>query len=39
MTGAGFALLTLATHGSSYIAYVLPAVPVFGLGMATRWHR
>ena len=34
MTGAGFALLTLATHGSSYIAYVLPAVAVFGLGMA-----
>jgi EmrB/QacA subfamily drug resistance transporter len=34
VTGAGFALLTLATRGSSYIAYVLPAVAVFGLGMA-----
>jgi EmrB/QacA subfamily drug resistance transporter len=34
VTGAGFALLTRATHGSSYVAYVLPAVAVFGLGMA-----
>jgi len=34
VTGAGFALLTLATRGSSYVAYVLPAVAVFGLGMA-----
>jgi EmrB/QacA subfamily drug resistance transporter len=34
VTGAGFALLTLATHGSSYVVYVLPAVAVFGLGMA-----
>jgi EmrB/QacA subfamily drug resistance transporter len=34
VTGAGFALLTLASYGSSYVAYVLPAVTVFGLGMA-----
>jgi MFS family permease len=33
VTGAGFGLLVLATHGSSYLAYVLPAVAVFGLGM------
>ncbi|MBO0807800.1 MAG: MFS transporter, partial [Actinobacteria bacterium] len=34
VVGAGFALLTLATQGSSYVAYVLPAVIVFGLGLA-----
>jgi hypothetical protein len=34
VVGAGFALLTLATHGSNYVAYVLPAVAVFGLGLA-----
>jgi hypothetical protein len=27
-------LLTLATHGSSYVIYMLPAVVVFGLGLA-----
>ncbi len=32
--GAGFALLTFATHGSNYFVYVLPAVLVFGLGLA-----
>ncbi len=32
--GAGFALLTLTTHGSSYVLYVLPGVIVFGLGLA-----
>ena len=32
--GAGFALLMLATRGSNYIVYVLPAVVVFGLGLA-----
>ena len=34
VVGAGLALLTLATHGSSYVVYVLPAVVVFGLGLA-----
>ena len=34
VTGAGFALLTLATRGTSYVEYVLPPVAVFGLGMA-----
>lgn len=34
VVGAGLAMLTLATHGSSYVAYVLPAVVVFGLGLA-----
>jgi EmrB/QacA subfamily drug resistance transporter len=32
--GAGFALLVFATHGSNYFVYVLPAVLVFGLGLA-----
>jgi EmrB/QacA subfamily drug resistance transporter len=32
--GAGLALLTRATYGSSYVVYVLPAVLVFGLGLA-----
>jgi EmrB/QacA subfamily drug resistance transporter len=31
---AGFVLLTFATHGSAYARYVLPAVLVFGLGLA-----
>ena len=34
VTGAGLAMLTLATSGSSYVVYVLPAVVVFGLGLA-----
>jgi len=32
--GAGLAMLTLATSGASYVLYVLPAVLVFGLGLA-----
>src|SRR5215472_4799672 len=34
VVGAGLAMLTLATAGSSYWLYVLPAVIVFGLGLA-----
>ena len=34
VAGAGLALLTLATSGSSYVVHVLPAVVVFGLGLA-----
>jgi EmrB/QacA subfamily drug resistance transporter len=34
VTGAGLALLTLAPSGHSYLRYVLPAVLVFGLGLA-----
>ncbi|HVB44920.1 MAG TPA: MFS transporter [Streptosporangiaceae bacterium] len=34
VVGAGLGLLTLATHGSRYAVYVLPAVIVFGLGLA-----
>ena len=34
VVGAGLGLLTLATDGSSYVVYVLPAVVVFGLGLA-----
>ena len=34
VVGAGLAMLTLATYGSSYAVYVLPAVAVFGLGLA-----
>jgi EmrB/QacA subfamily drug resistance transporter len=34
VVGAGLAMLTLATYGSSYVVYVLPAVLVFGLGLA-----
>lgn len=34
VAGAGLAMLVLATHGSSYVVYVLPAVVVFGLGLA-----
>jgi EmrB/QacA subfamily drug resistance transporter len=33
LTGVGFALLTMATHGPGYVTDVLPAVAVFGLGM------
>ena len=34
VTGAGLALLTLVPSGPSYVRYVLPAVVVFGLGIA-----
>ena len=34
VVGAGLALLTLATYGPSYATYVLPAVVVFGVGLA-----
>ena len=34
VVGAGLALLTTATYGSNYAVYVLPAVVVFGLGLA-----
>jgi EmrB/QacA subfamily drug resistance transporter len=34
VVGAGLAMLALATDGSSYFLYVLPAVVVFGLGIA-----
>jgi MFS family permease len=34
VTGAGLALLTLVPSGSNYFLYVLPAVVVFGLGLA-----
>jgi EmrB/QacA subfamily drug resistance transporter len=34
VVGVGLAMLTLATHGSSYVLYVLPAVVIFGLGLA-----
>ena len=34
VAGAGLALLTLATSGSSYVVHVLPAMIVFGLGLA-----
>jgi EmrB/QacA subfamily drug resistance transporter len=34
VVGAGLALLTRSTYGSSYAVYVLPAVVVFGLGLA-----
>src|SRR5262249_18462925 len=34
VVGVGLAMLTLATAGSSYWIYVLPAVIVFGLGLA-----
>jgi EmrB/QacA subfamily drug resistance transporter len=35
VVGVGLGMLVLATHGSSYWVYVLPAVLVFGLGLAT----
>jgi EmrB/QacA subfamily drug resistance transporter len=34
LTGAGLALLMLAPSGPSYVRYVLPAVVVFGFGLA-----
>jgi EmrB/QacA subfamily drug resistance transporter len=34
VVGAGLALLTFSTHGANYVVYVLPAVIVFGLGLA-----
>jgi len=34
VVAAGLALLTLSTHGSTYVAHVLPGVIVFGLGLA-----
>jgi len=34
VTGAGLAMLTFSTHGASYVLYVLPAIVVFGLGLA-----
>jgi EmrB/QacA subfamily drug resistance transporter len=34
VVGAGLALLVLVPAGSSYVLYVLPAVVVFGLGIA-----
>jgi hypothetical protein len=34
VVGAGLTMLTLVTHGPSYVLYVLPAVVVFGLGLA-----
>jgi EmrB/QacA subfamily drug resistance transporter len=34
VAGVGLAMFTLATSGSSYVIYVLPAVVVFGLGLA-----
>jgi EmrB/QacA subfamily drug resistance transporter len=34
VVGAGLAMLTLATYGATYGVYVLPAVVVFGLGLA-----
>jgi EmrB/QacA subfamily drug resistance transporter len=34
IVGAGLAMLTFTTSGSSYVVYVLPAVVVFGLGLA-----
>src|SRR5262252_1003105 len=34
VVGVGLAMLTMATSGSNYVIYVLPAVVVFGLGLA-----
>jgi EmrB/QacA subfamily drug resistance transporter len=34
VVGVGLAMLTMATSGPSYLRYVLPAVIVFGLGLA-----
>ncbi len=34
LTGAGLAMLTMATSGSSYVRYVQPPVTVFGIGLA-----
>ena len=35
LVGVGMAMLALATRGSSYLEYVLPAVLVFSAGLAT----
>ena len=34
VVGVGLAMLTLVTSGPSYLRYVLPAIVVFGLGLA-----
>jgi EmrB/QacA subfamily drug resistance transporter len=34
VVGAGLAMLAFSTSGSNYVVYVLPAVVVFGLGLA-----
>jgi EmrB/QacA subfamily drug resistance transporter len=34
VVGVGLAMLIMVTSGSSYVVYVLPAVVVFGLGLA-----
>jgi MFS family permease len=34
VVGVGLAMLTFNTHGTNYAVYVLPAVVVFGLGLA-----
>jgi MFS family permease len=34
VVGTGLAMLTMSTLGSSYVVYVLPAIVVFGLGLA-----
>jgi EmrB/QacA subfamily drug resistance transporter len=34
VVGAGLAMLTMVTSGPSYVLYVLPAMLVFGLGLA-----
>src|SRR6266702_3710841 len=34
VVGVGLGLFVLSTYGSSYVVYVLPAVVVFGLGLA-----
>jgi EmrB/QacA subfamily drug resistance transporter len=34
VVGAGLALLVMATHGSSYLTHVFPAVLLFGVGLA-----
>ena len=34
IVGAGLAMLTFSTSGSSYVIHVLPAIVVFGLGLA-----
>jgi EmrB/QacA subfamily drug resistance transporter len=34
ITGAGLAMLTFSTSGSGYLTHVLPAVAVFGFGLA-----
>jgi EmrB/QacA subfamily drug resistance transporter len=34
VVGIGLAMLTMVTSGTSYVLYVLPAVIVFGLGLA-----